>query len=112
MEEAKDGNSVRGGVNAGIEFVVEGQRVFRVRACHVDVESAERWGGGNFGEREVVSGESSDGAVADESRDYRSGSSAAVKGVGPAEDFVDEEKNRLSYFRDHGGGCGGSDSEL
>ena len=91
-DEAEDGEGAGGGVDAGLEDVVEGERIGGVGAGHVDVEAVER-GGGDVGEREVVGGERADGVRAIEGADDGSGGGEAVGGVGAAEDFVDEEED-------------------
>ncbi len=101
VEEAEDGTGAAGGVDAGLEEVVEGEGVFGIGAGHVDVETAVG-GGGEFGEGEVVGGERAEGSVSEEISKDGGGGSAAVFGVGAAEDLVDKEED---------GGCraGGND---
>ncbi len=61
---------------------------------HVDVRASEAGEVGDFGEGEIVGGESADGSEVHEFPDDGFGGDAAVAGVGATEKLIDQEENR------------------
>ena len=96
VHHADDGEGVGGGVDAGFEEEVEGERVVGIGAGHVYVDAVSLRSS-QVCEGEVVGGERSNGVTVQEVAKDGGCSNGPVVRVGSAEEFVDEEERRRLF---------------